>query len=157
MKKDKRKSGWREQAVAWCFLLPYVLFFAGFLMYPILKGMKLSLYEMCIRDSVGTREYYVYTFGKQIYDWNINRYLGSLLVSIEEERLADICGEAQISKNPNINSLFIVDSEQRIVSHSNKSLIGKTMYEAINFDGMKVFQETLPASGWTVVSLLRCV
>ena len=106
-------------------------------------------------DRVGTREYYVYTFGKQIYDWNINRYLGSLLVSIEEERLADICGEAQISKNPNINSLFIVDSEQRIVSHSNKSLIGKTMYEAINFDGMKVFQETLPASGWTVVSLLN--
>lgn len=106
-------------------------------------------------DRVGTREYYVYTFGKQIYDWNINRYLGSLLVSIEEDRLADICGEAQISKDQNINSLFIVDSGQRIVSHSDKSLIGKKMYEAINFDGMKVFEETLPSSGWTVVSLLN--
>lgn len=29
------------------------------------------------------------------------------------------------------------------------------MYEAINFDGMKVFEETLPSSGWTVVSLLN--
>ena len=55
MKKDKRKSGWREQAVAWCFLLPYVLFFAGFLMYPILKGMKLSLYD----STLGGKEVFI--------------------------------------------------------------------------------------------------
>ena len=55
MKKDKRKSGWKEHAVAWCFLLPYILFFAGFLMYPILKGMKLSLYD----STLGGKEVFI--------------------------------------------------------------------------------------------------
>lgn len=119
---------------------------------PGIKGIWMRTEYL---DRVGTREYYVYTFGKQIYDWNINQYLGSLLVSIEEGRLSDICREAQISADPGTNSLFIVDSDQKIVSHSDKSLIGREAAEVIDFTGMKVFEEKLPVSGWTIVSLLN--
>lgn len=35
----------KENVMAWCFILPFLLFFVCFLLYPILKGMKLSLYD----------------------------------------------------------------------------------------------------------------
>lgn len=45
MKTGKRYGTIRENVVAWCFLAPYMICFIGFLLYPILKGMKLSLYD----------------------------------------------------------------------------------------------------------------
>lgn len=41
--------------VAWCFLLPYMIFFIGFLMFPILRGMKLSLYN----STLGGKEVFI--------------------------------------------------------------------------------------------------
>lgn len=35
----------KENVMAWCFILPFLFFFVCFLLYPILKGMKLSLYD----------------------------------------------------------------------------------------------------------------
>ncbi|WP_342757796.1 sugar ABC transporter permease [Kineothrix sedimenti] len=35
----------KENLIAWCFVLPFLFFFLGFLLYPILKGMNLSLYD----------------------------------------------------------------------------------------------------------------
>lgn len=35
----------KRNLAAWCFLLPFLLFFFGFLFYPILKGMHLSLFH----------------------------------------------------------------------------------------------------------------
>lgn len=55
MKKNRKKSGWREQVTAWCFLLPYMIFFIGFLMFPILRGMKLSLYN----STLGGKEVFI--------------------------------------------------------------------------------------------------
>lgn len=41
----KRKNAVRENITAWCFIIPFLLFFLCFLLYPILKGMKLSLFD----------------------------------------------------------------------------------------------------------------
>ena len=35
----KRKNAVRENITAWCFIIPFLLFFLFFLLYPILKGM----------------------------------------------------------------------------------------------------------------------
>lgn len=35
----------KSNLTAWCFLVPFLLFFFGFLLYPIIKGMNLSLYD----------------------------------------------------------------------------------------------------------------
>lgn len=49
MNRTKRKTGagyrLRNNLTAWCFLLPFLLFFVGFLLYPILKGVHLSLFD----------------------------------------------------------------------------------------------------------------
>lgn len=44
-KKILQKNKWRENLIAWCFVLPFLMFFFGFLLYPILKGINLSLYD----------------------------------------------------------------------------------------------------------------
>lgn len=105
-------------------------------------------------DRVGTKEYYVYTFGKQVYDWNINQYMGSMLVSMDEERLSEICVDSQISSDPSVNSLLITDQNGMIVSYWDKSQIGKRAEDVISTDGRMVFREHLPISGWTIISLL---
>lgn len=49
MGKIKKKmvvgNRFRNNLTAWCFLLPFLLFFVGFLFYPILKGVHLSLFD----------------------------------------------------------------------------------------------------------------
>lgn len=41
----KRRNIRKENLTAWCFLAPFLLFFLSFLFYPILKGMRLSLFD----------------------------------------------------------------------------------------------------------------
>lgn len=41
----KAKTMLKENMTAWCFLLPFLFFFVGFLLYPILRGVHLSLYD----------------------------------------------------------------------------------------------------------------
>ena len=50
-KKFLHKSIWKENLIAWCFILPFLMFFVGFLLFPILKGMNLSLYEATLGGS----------------------------------------------------------------------------------------------------------
>ena len=42
---DTRKKILKENIIAWCFLLPFLFFFMGFLLYPIIKGVELSLFD----------------------------------------------------------------------------------------------------------------
>lgn len=42
---DMRKKILKENIIAWCFLLPFLFFFMGFLLYPIIKGVELSLFD----------------------------------------------------------------------------------------------------------------
>ncbi|HIU76217.1 MAG TPA: sugar ABC transporter permease [Candidatus Pelethocola excrementipullorum] len=49
MNVTKKRAGMKQtlknNLAAWCFLIPFLLFFFGFLFYPILKGMHLSLFN----------------------------------------------------------------------------------------------------------------
>ena len=51
----KRKNAVRENITAWCFIIPFLLFFLCFLLYPILKGMKLSLFDA----TLGGRTFFI--------------------------------------------------------------------------------------------------
>lgn len=51
----KKKSAIKENLTAWLFVVPFLIFFVGFLLYPILKGMKLSLYDA----TLGGKEIFV--------------------------------------------------------------------------------------------------
>ncbi len=115
-------------------------------------------------DRWGTREYYVYSYGKRIQDWILNKRLGIFIVSIEETSLAQICEAAQISHNPGENYLLIVDEEGTIISHKNKTLLGTSLLEQTGWsleegeysagDGFMVLQEPLENTGWSILSVI---
>ena len=75
-------------------------------------------------DRKGTREYYVYSYGKQIMDYYTNRQVGTGIVSIEESVLSEICANGQVSRDRDINYLLITDADGRIISHYDKDVIG---------------------------------
>lgn len=52
---NKKQSVLKENFVAWGFLLPYMVFFVGFLLFPILRGMKLSLFD----STLGGKEFFI--------------------------------------------------------------------------------------------------
>lgn len=58
-------------------------------------------------DRKGTREYYVYSYGKQIMDYYTNRQVGTGIISIEESVLSEICANGQVSGDRDINYLLI--------------------------------------------------
>lgn len=116
-------------------------------------------------DRRGTIEYYVYSYGKQITDWYVNRQVGTGIVSIEEKVLEKICKSAQISEDSRINFLFITDKKNNIVSYTDKELIGKNMNKiiekqdnglaCIQGEDYFVFQEEIPSTKWQLVSALN--
>lgn len=116
-------------------------------------------------DRRGTIEYYVYSYGKQITDWYVNRQVGTGIVSIEEKVLEKICKSAQISEDSRTNFLFITDKKNNIVSYTDKELIGKNMNRiiekqdnglaCIQGEDYFVFQEEIPSTKWQLVSALN--
>lgn len=59
---NRRKGFGLEQWIAWLFLVPYLLFYIGFMFYPILKGFIISLNEWSIGvepEFVGLKNYAV--------------------------------------------------------------------------------------------------
>ncbi|MCI8415986.1 MAG: sugar ABC transporter permease [Lachnospiraceae bacterium] len=51
MGKEKRQKVIKKNLVAWCFLLPFLYFFVNFLLFPIIKGIHLSLYDSTLGGS----------------------------------------------------------------------------------------------------------
>lgn len=72
-------------------------------------------------DRQGTSDYYLFTYRKRLMDFYTARYVGTFLMGVNELVLSDICQEAQITPDRNTNYNFIVDQENRIVSHYDKS------------------------------------
>lgn len=75
-------------------------------------------------DRQGTSDYYLFTYRKRLMDFYTARYVGTFLMGVNELVLSDICQEAQITPDRNTNYNFIVDQDNRIVSHYDKSMIG---------------------------------
>lgn len=68
-----------------------------------------------------TETCYLFHIGHRIIDYqNVNRQLGVVIVSIDENMLEDICN----NKSENNNYKFMVDHTGNIISHRNKDLIG---------------------------------
>lgn len=127
-------------------------------------------------DRQGTSNYYLITYNKQLYDWYSKKVIGSFFMSIDESILADICLEAQISRNEEDNFLFIIDEDNKIVSHFNKDYLGKEISNIYNWDHELVYDNTMkniniievenhgrsafvsvehiPDSNWRIVSVL---
>ncbi|MEQ2427852.1 cache domain-containing sensor histidine kinase [Enterocloster hominis (ex Hitch et al. 2024)] len=112
-------------------------------------------------DRKGTREYYVYSYGKQIMDYYTNRQVGTGIVSIEESVLSEICANGQVSGDRDINYLLITDADGRIISHYDKDVIGNLVdgyfEEADRKDPDSphmVLMEEVPSTGWRMYSVL---
>lgn len=116
-----------------------------------IKGMWMGTEYL---DRRGTKEYYVYSFGKNIYDWYVNRYVGTCIVSIEEDDLSRICQDAAITDDYETNYVFIMDGDGRILSHYDKKMIGRYVVTSSNGKSL-VFTDTIGATGWNIVSVLN--
>ena len=75
-------------------------------------------------DRQGTSDYYLFTYRKRLMDFYTTKYVGTFLMGVNELVLSDICQEAQITPDRDTNYNFIVDRNNRIVSHYDKSRIG---------------------------------
>ena len=112
-------------------------------------------------DRKGTREYYVYSYGKQIMDYYTNRQVGTGIISIEENVLSEICANGQVSGDRDINYLLITDADGRIISHYDKEVIGSFVdgyfEEEDRMDPDRpqmVLMEEVPSTGWRMYSVL---
>ena len=95
-------------------------------------------------DRQGTSDYYLFTYRKRLMDFYTARYVGTFLMGVNELVLSDICQEAQITPDRNTNYNFIVDQENRIVSHYDKSMIGT---DIADMDG---WEQVAPGGGQDV-------
>ena len=112
-------------------------------------------------DRKGTREYYVYSYGKQIMDYYTNRQVGTGIISIEENVLSEICANGQVSGDRDINYLLITDADGRIISHYDKEVIGSFVdgyfeeEDRMDPDSPHmVLMEEVPSTGWRMYSVL---
>lgn len=129
------------------------------------QGLKGFWTQTEFLDRRGTIEYYVYSYGKQITDWYVNRQVGTGIVSIEENVLEKICRSAQVSGDSKVNFLFITDKDNNIVSYSDKKLIGENVnkiiekqvngFASVQGEEFFVFQEEIPSTKWQLISVLN--
>ncbi len=125
------------------------------------QGLKGKWASTAYLDRKGTREYYVFSYGKQVIEWYVNRQVGTGIVSIEENVLADICENAQINDDKKINYVMIVDQEGTIISHYDKKILEKNIDEYYDEFGLyspqttdMVLTEEVPSTGWQMISVL---
>lgn len=125
------------------------------------EGLKGKWMPTEYLDRKGTREYYVYSYGKQVTDWYTNRQVGAGVVSIEENVLSEICANGQVSGDRDINYLLITDRDGRIISHYDKKVIGDKVSDYLKErDGQEpdtphmVLTEEVPSTGWQMYSVL---
>ena len=111
-------------------------------------------------DRIGTIEYYVFSYGKQVVNLYTNRQVGTGIVSIEESVLNDICTDGQINEDRSVNYLFLTDENGRIISHYDKSRIGRKVEEEIlekqqEEDHYLILSETVSPVGFRLYSVLN--
>ena len=123
-------------------------------------------------DTQGTSPYYLFTYRKKLFDLYNTKFVGTFLMGINETVLSEICTDAQISHDTNINYNFIINEEECVVTHWDKKMLGKDMKEipswtaiisspledhkAVVLDGSKKFVliEEIPKTSWRMVSVL---
>lgn len=109
-------------------------------------------------DRRGTKQYYVYTYAKSIYNLYTNRRVGIILISFEEDYLEGIYKNARLTEEINKNTIYITDAENNIISCEEKELIGKNIYDLESLDifkGNSIFQANISSADWKIISVLN--
>ena len=109
-------------------------------------------------DRRGTKQYYVYTFAKSIYNLYTNRQVGIILISFEEDYLEGIYKNARLTEEINENTIYITDADSNIISCEEKELIGKNLYDLESLDIFRessIFQANIPSADWKIISALN--
>lgn len=102
----------------------------------------------------------MFSYGKQVVNLYTNRQVGTGIVSIEESVLNDICTDGQINEDRSVNYLFLTDENGRIISHYDKSRIGRKVEEEIlekqqEEDHYLILSETVSPVGFRLYSVLN--
>lgn len=121
------------------------------------QGLKGKWVPTAYYDTNGTRKNYVFSYGKQIMEWYTTRQIGVGIISIDEEVLNNICQDALINKDNKINTVMMTDQSGTIISHPNKSYIGKNLEsyrEDLPMEDWLVIREEITDTGWQLVSVL---
>lgn len=128
-------------------------------------------------DSQGNIDYYLFAYRQNIIDIDDMKKKGTFIMSIDEQTLSEICQESSISSDTKDNFLFITASDGTVLSHYDKSFIGKNMrmlfaseeireqlamdsarnLNAKLADGSEVLLsiETIPVTGWKIINVLN--
>lgn len=122
----------------------------------VLKGIWMPTRFL---DRRGTLEYYVFSYGKRIRDWYTNQDSGTGIVSIEVETLNSLCRDGQLNADRKINSVFLTDSDDRIIADEDKEVIGMSLEDMVQNkmageEQYLVFMEPIPGTDWTMHSML---
>lgn len=115
-------------------------------------------FNTCYLDRRGTKQYYVYTYAKSIYNLYTNRRVGIILISFEEDYLEGIYKNARLTEEINKNTIYITDAENNIISCEEKELIGKNIYDLESLDifkGNSIFQANISSADWKIISVLN--
>ena len=77
--------------------------------------------------TINARENYLFHLGHRIIDYkNVDEQLGIVIVSIDEQLLKDVCRSSEKDSN---GFNFIVDSQGKLVSYQNNTLVGERIIE----------------------------
>lgn len=145
----------------------YEQYFSQVEKQEILKGEWLPTEYF---DRQGTSDYYLFTYRKRLMDFYTARYVGTFLMGVNELVLSDICQEAQITPDRSTNYNFIVDRDNRIISHYDKSRIGACLNDmegwkqAVLDEGVQMVKENnedkvvvlidIPKTSWRLAGVL---
>lgn len=112
---------------------------------------------------------YLYNIGIRVWNIKTGEDLGIVLLSIDEQRLQDICNiQSDDAINNSVKEYsFVVDSMNRIISFSKKDNIGKkfeqtekglaALRQTIPFDskdGILVNSISVPDANWKIINLV---
>ncbi len=111
----------------------------------------------------------LYNVGIRVWNIKTGEDLGIILLSIDEQRLQNICNiQSDTATNNSVKEYsFIVDSKNEILSFSDKNYIGKkfdqtehgiaTLMQSVPFDlknGVLVNSVSIPGANWKVINLV---
>lgn len=129
--------------------------------YPKAAELNGSVYwkGTYLQPYIDVPEEYIVTCARELNDLNeLGKSIGALMIDVRESTLYQLIGESQVSNKENI---FIVDEENSIISHADKSRLGASfsypepLKEGINKHGRQyVLCHTIPMTGWKIVSVM---
>lgn len=128
-------------------------------------------------DTQGMSDYYLFSYKQKIIDITSMEIFGEFLMNVNEDILSDICDNSMVSQNVNDNYMFIIDNTGGIVSHYDKTMIGKSILQVFGLANTRkilndsstdtpisistdngtllVSSANIPLVGWKVINIIN--